>query len=350
MKKNFVLILLTFGSIALKAQPPGYYTSALGKNGALLQTALKNIIDNHTSQSFPLWGAFGTTDNKGSNILWDMYSDIPGGTSNYTYTIGSDQCGQYNSEGDCYNHEHVWPKTYFNDAFPMNSDLHHVIPTDGWVNNKRGNFPIGEVSTTAWSGSNGSQTGTSSSYTAYTGQVFEPIDEYKGDFARMYFYMSTRYKGEDIGWKNWEMANGAELSADAVQLLLQWHHDDTVSQKEISRNTAIFNIQGNRNPFVDYPIFADCIWGTTDCTPLDIEEVLLQSIQVFPNPVNDNIKVKIPDALQNEVMQFEVYDFTGKQVLTTTNQAINIKEFPKGFYVLRVLMGDKNATVSFIKR
>ena len=350
MRNIIVLLLIVFSCTSLKAQPPGYYTTALGKNGAPLQTALKNIIDNHTSLSFPLWTSFSSTDNMGSNILWDMYSDIPGGTASYTYTIGADQCGQYNSEGDCYNHEHVWPKTYFNDASPMNSDLHHVIPTDGWVNNKRSNFPIGDVSSTAWTGSNGSLTGNSNTYTAYTGNVFEPIDAYKGDFARMCFYTSTRYKGEDASWKNWEMANGAVLTSDAIQLLLQWHHDDTVSQKEIDRNNAVYAIQGNRNPFIDYPVFADCVWGTTDCTPLDINDIFLQSVQIFPNPANNILEVKFPDAFQAKNIQFEVYNSFGQKLFTTTEQSIHIQELPKGFYALRIVLEEQRATLSFIKK
>ena len=274
-----ILFILSLLCLRLSAQPPGYYTSALGKNGALLKTALHNIIDNHSAQSFPLWIYFSNTDNKGGNIIWDVYSDVPGGTPSYTYQIGADQCGVYNSEGDCYNHEHLWPKTYFNDASPMNSDLHHIYPTDGWVNNKRGNFPFGNVSSTSYTSSNGSRTGSSNTYLGYTGNVFEPIDSFKGDIARVIFYMSTRYEGEDNAWNNWAMANKAVLTNDAVQLLMQWHKNDLVSQKEIVRNNTVYAVQNNRNPFIDYPVFVDCIWGTTDCTPLSTQNVLLPSVK-----------------------------------------------------------------------
>jgi len=348
MKKLLFFIFCIY-TTTVQAQPAGYYTSALGKNGVQLQSELKNIIDNHSVQSYPLWSAFSSTDNKGNNVLWDMYSDVPGGTSSYTYTLVSDQCGQYNSEGDCYNHEHVWPKNYFNDASPMNSDLHHIIPTDGWVNNKRANFPIGEVSSVSWTGSNGSRTGSSNSYVGYSGNVFEPIDAYKGDIARMYFYMSTRYKGEDNSWNNWEMANKAVLTSDAIQMLLQWHADDTVSQKEIDRNNAIYNIQGNRNPFVDYPIFANCIWGTADCTPLNIQEVLQAKIELYPNPSKDEIIVRLPNALQNQSVVFEVYNVYGQKVLASKQYKIYIKDLLHGMYTVRILTEKDVYSTHFIK-
>ncbi len=348
--KKLLFIFCCFFYTTLAAQPPGYYTSALGKNGVQLQSALKNIIDNHSIQSYPLWSAFLSTDNKGSNILWDMYSDVPGGTSSYTYTLGADQCGQYNSEGDCYNHEHVWPKTYFNDVTPMNADLHHIIPTDGWVNNKRSNFPMGTATGQGWTGTNGSRTGTSNSYSGYNANVFEPIDEYKGDIARMYFYMSTRYMGEDNSWKNWEMANKAVLTSDAVQLLMQWHSSDTVSQKEIDRNNAIFAIQGNRNPFVDYPIFADCIWGTTDCTPLDLHDIVQSQIKVFPNPSSGIIQIELPVALQHKEIIFEVYDVTGKKILTSNQAVLNTSSLVKGFYALRLYTTETSYATHFVKK
>lgn len=351
MKKITTILIALLFATSTQAQPPGYYTSALGKNGANLQTALKNIIDNHNALPFPLWTSFSATDNKGSNILWDIYSDVPGGTPNYTYTIGSNQCGQYDSEADCYNHEHVWPKTYYNDAAPMRSDLHHVIPTDGWVNNKRGNFPYGLIKFggLSWTSMNGSMTGTTISYPGYSGNVFEPIDEYKGDIARMYFYTSTRYKGEDASWSNWEMANGAELTQDAIQLLLQWHQNDTVSQKEIDRNNAIYLQQGNRNPFIDYPIFADCIWGTADCTPLDIADILLTEIEVFPNPSQDYLRIKLPKALLQKETIFEVYNTVGQRLIRSTQTKLDIHNLPSGIYSLRLLFADQHASISFIK-
>jgi len=335
--KNLMAIYFLLMSMSVVAQPAGYYQSALGKTGTALQTELKTIIDNHTVQSFPLWTSFAVTDKRSGNIIWDIYSDIPGGTPSYTYSIGTDQCGQYNGEGDCYNHEHLWPKTYFNNAFPMTSDLHHLVPTDGWVNNKRSNFPFDWVQngSTVWTGSNGSATGSSTSFSNYNGQVFEPIDAYKGDIARIYFYMSTRYKGEDGSWKNWEMANGAELTNEAKQLLLQWHTADPVSQKEIDRNNAIFTIQGNRNPFVDYPLFADCIFGTSDCTPLQASNFRKKVVEIFPNPATEVLQLRLPQNSTNENLSIRVYNTLGQPLLESANPRIDLKRIPAGVYYLQ---------------
>ena len=277
-----------------------------------------------------------------------MYTDIPSSTPVHTFTIGADQCGQYNEEGDCYNHEHVWPKTYYNDASPMNTDLHHIIPTDGWANNKRGNFPYGHVSGSGWTGSNGSKTGSTSDYAGYTGNAFEPIDEYKGDIARMYFYTSTRYLGQDGSWQSWEMASGAELTQDAIQLLLLWHTNDPVSSKEVDRNNAIYNIQGNRNPFVDYPVFADCIWGNVDCTPLNINAIKKSEFKIYPNPVTDEVQLLIPS--NEKIVEVNIYDMLGKAVIRSTSGILSTSNLPNGIYTIRLQTNASLYTSPFIKQ
>lgn len=294
-----------------------YYNTAFGKNGAILKTALHDIIKGHTVITYAgLWSAYYTTDTKGSNVVWDIYSDIPGGTPPYTYTLGTDQCGTYSNEGDCYNREHTWPQYYFNSAVPMNSDLQHIFPTDGFVNGKRGNLPYGKVSATLWTSDNGSKTGTSTSYPGYSGNVFEPIDSFKGDLARVYFYMSTRYESEDAGWLNWEMSNGASLTTNAINLLLSWHHNDPVSQKEIDRNNAVYALQGNRNPFIDYPLFADCIWGSGDCSSLAVNDIPASSqVIVYPNPVQEQLNFHYPSAVN--MLQARLMDIHGMTLLNT---------------------------------
>lgn len=264
--KFLTSVLFTLQVLVLSAQiPQGYYQGTENKTGAELKIALYNIIKDHTVISYSgLWDAFYYTDKKPNGKVWDMYSDIPGGTPPYQYTFFSDQCGNYNSEGDCYNREHSMPKSWFNDASPMYSDLFHLVPTDGYVNNMRGNYPFGRVGNTNWTSMNGSKRGTSN-FPGYSGIVFEPIDAYKGDFARMFFYMTTRYHNLVANW-NSDMLNNTSFPAFtpwAKELLLLWHHQDPVSQKEIDRNNVIYySYQNNRNPFIDYPEFADLIWGS----------------------------------------------------------------------------------------
>jgi len=259
--KIMILTLVIFS--ALLGYPNGYYDSAENLVEESLRLALHNIIDGHNSQSYSsLHEHFESTDPKPNGTVWDMYSDIPGGTSPYVYYFTSnDQCGNYSGEGDCYNREHSWPSSWFNNGSPMKSDLFHVIPTDGYVNNRRSNYPFGEVGSLTWISENGSKLG-SCDYPGYSGTVFEPIDEYKGDIARNYFYMSTRYFTEDNGWSNNGMVNGADILPWAITMLIEWHISDPVSNKEIDRNNAIYEIQNNRNPFIDRPEFVDRIWGS----------------------------------------------------------------------------------------
>lgn len=260
-KKITLLTLFSFIFLTLQAQiPNGYYDNATGKTGNELKAALHDIIKNHTTISYgDLWNAFWSTDNKGNGVVWDMYSD--GANYTYYYTNGNDQCGSYDGEGDCYNREHSWPQSWFNDQTTPRTDLHHIYPTDGFVNNQRSNHPFGEVGSGATTFQNGSKLGNCKSSLGYSGTVFEPIDEYKGDFARAYFYMSTRYYTEDANWGSSGMTNRSVILPWAMTMLLRWNDADPVSQKEIDRNNVIYNdYQYNRNPFIDHPEYAHMIW------------------------------------------------------------------------------------------
>ncbi len=269
MKKSLsflVFFTLAFSSIA--QIPSGYYQGTENLEGTALRAALHEIIDNHTSVSYTsLWTHFQQTDKKANGKVWDMYSDVPGGTPPYEFTFGSDQCGNYGQESDCYNREHSWPQSWFNSQSPMTSDLFHLYPTDGYVNGRRSNYPFGEVGTATWTSQNGSKVGTCD-YPGYSGTVFEPIDAYKGDFARTYFYMSTRYYTEDSGWETNGMVDGADLEPWAKNMLMEWHVNDPVSTKEINRNNAVYAIQQNRNPFIDEPEFAHLIFADTYPAPV----------------------------------------------------------------------------------
>jgi len=317
-----------------------YYAAALGKNGPILKTVLHNIIKGHNSLLYQdLWAAFENTDAKSNGKVWDMYTDIPNGIPNFIFSFGTNQCGNYSGEGDCFNREHSWPKEYFggDNSYPMYSDLHHLFATDGWVNNKHAAFPFGMVNSTTYTSSNGTKLGTGSTYPGYSNKIFEPIDAYKGDFARAYFYMSTRYESEDATWQNWEMANGAELTPATIILLLLWHNNDPVSQKEIDRNEAVFLLQGNRNPFIDYPQFADCIWGTSDCIALAINENEWEtSFSLYPNPTNNNLSVST--AINNNIYSYSIIDLVGKQIINNHSFAINIPtdKLAKGNYILQL--------------
>ena len=349
MKKTFSLIVCLSLALMVSAQPANYYVSANGLTGNPLKIALHNIVKGHTSISYgQLWNAFWSTDNKGNGVVWDMYSDRPSGNPPYTYYLGQDQCGNYNGEGDCYNREHSWPSSWFNDQSTPRTDLHHIFPTDGYVNNKRGNYPFGEVRSASWTSMNGSKLGTCKT-SGYSGTVFEPIDEYKGDFARALMYMSVRYYGEDSGWGSSDMTNKAEIKPWAIQLLLRWNEQDPVSPKEIERNNAIYDdYQHNRNPFIDHPEYARMIWDPS----WSLGEHLNEAIYLFPNPVEAGQNLHVSGNC-NAFDAVAVCDLCGHTLMKATGNAVGDfaftlpSEMAKGCYIVKLMQG--GAVVRFEK-
>ena len=337
MKKLYLFLTLIITAVALNAQPQGYYNGTEGLTGNALKTALHNIIktDNHTSYS-GLWSAYQQTDKKPNGKVWDIYSDVPNGTPSYQYTFGSDQCGSYNGEGDCYNREHLWAQSRTNDDSKHKTDLHHVYPTDGYVNNRRGNYAFGEVNNASWTSQNGGKLG-SNTVSGYNGTVFEPIDEYKGDIARALMYISVRYYQEDSGWSTSDMTNKSVIKDWAMTMLLRWHEEDPVDDKEINRNNAVYNIQRNRNPFVDYPDFALMIWDPT-WDGVDDQYLTSMLVNVWPNPTTSTVNIK-----GENLNAVYMYNAMGQLVLivdlqNTDNQSvIDVSGFNSGIYFMNII-------------
>ncbi|BBN80119.1 endonuclease I [Pseudoalteromonas sp. A25] len=254
--------------------PSEYYASTTGLTGYALKSQLHSIISTHQSQGYSaIWQFIDQSERDNyfekDNSVLDRYSEQPNGADSITYVAVTNQCGSYSSEGDCYNREHSFPKSWFGGKIePMNSDIHHIFATDGFVNSKRSNFPFGEVASATYVSSNGSKLGNASSTLNYTGTVFEPIDQFKGDFARAYFYMATRYENVISNWQNNTTYSDAVLNGTSTQvfepwvvaMLLRWHQADPVDDLERARNQAAHEFQGNRNPFVDHPEFVQQIW------------------------------------------------------------------------------------------
>lgn len=260
--KSILLALGMAGSLTAVAEAPqGYYATCSGKSGQSLLVALRDVVGNHTVVSYSgLWDLYRTSDVRPDGKIWDMYSTK-------SFTFKTDQCGQYSSVGDCYNREHSFPKSWFNDASPMVSDGFHIYPTDGKVNGQRSNWPYGECSngTTLPAPSGIKALGKlgDCTFPGYSGTVFEPDDQYKGDFARSYFYMAAAYNDRISSWSS-PMLNGTNypaFSGWALNLLLKWHRQDPVSKKETDRNDAVAAAQHNRNPFIDHPELVEYIWG-----------------------------------------------------------------------------------------
>ena len=340
MKKLFsVVVALSFALMVSAQAPSDYYNSANGLTGNQLKAALHNIIKGHTTISYQqLWNAFWSTDNKGNGIVWDMYSDVPNGTPPYTYRLGEDQCGNYTAEGSCYNREHSWPQSWFNDQTTPRTDLHHIFPTDGYVNGRRSNFAYGEVGSATWTSRNGSKLGTCKTQ-GFSGTAFEPIDEYKGDLARALMYMSVRYYTEDGNWGSSDMTTKSEIKPWAIQMLMRWNEQDPVSQKEIDRNNVIYNdYQHNRNPFVDHPEYARMIWDPT----WNVVEEGNDAVYLFPNPIERGQTLH----LSGNAHRFDavaICDLCGRTVLKATGNAVGDfavtlpADFSRGCYIVKLM-------------
>ncbi|MES2778785.1 MAG: endonuclease [Bacteroidota bacterium] len=259
------------GTCIVWAIPAAYYSTVNTQRGAALKTVLYNKILGHTAVSYTpgVWNAFATTDVQPSGKVWDVYSTLFHQASPYEFTLVTDQdAGSGGTvEGDKYNREHSFPQSWFGSASPMVSDVHHIFATDKKVNSVHGNDPYGQVSAPTYTSLIGGKSGPNT-YPGFSGNVFEPIDEYKGDLARGHLYMATRYENVIAGWQSNGNANdllaGNSFPAfDAWQLnlFLEWNNLDPVSDKEMKRNNAIYAIQNNRNPFIDSPQFVQRIWG-----------------------------------------------------------------------------------------
>jgi endonuclease I len=256
----FFFIILIFNTIKAQA-PDGYYNGAIGKSGYQLQAALAQIIDNHIIIDYDdLWDYYAITDVKPNDSIWDIYSNC-----NFSVTQhGSLQQGQ---SGECYvyNREHSfcqsWCDADGSHGAPY-SDMFHIYPVDSWINSIRNDNPFGEVQNANRTFLNGSKMGTNTFDGAPAVTAYEPINEYKGDIARSFFYMATRYLFENQSFSSDKpMTLLSQLKPWALEMLKNWHTLDPVSQKEIDRNNAIYGIQQNRNPFIDHPQLVGLIWG-----------------------------------------------------------------------------------------
>ena len=291
------------------------HSSELSSGGTSLVTALKQKItqaadgSSNTISYNGLWDAYKTSDSvPGTNgsYIWDMY-----GGYKYAYQSGGKS---YSKEGDCYNREHSVPKSWFSEKTPAYSDLIHLVPTDGKVNGMRSNYAFGEVSSASYSHSFSAQSSGGTQYQSAgisklgspktingvsSGKsiVFEPDDQYKGDFARIYMYFAVRFGGGTCSavtgdggaiFTNTLSNSNPYMTNYGLALMQKWHVQDPVSTKETNRNDAVETLQGNRNPFVDYPEWADKIFGT-NYSGGSSSDPAVTSVSISPAAVTLNI-------------------------------------------------------------
>ena len=387
--KTKLLFALLISGFAFAQIPAGYYSTATG-TGYTLKTQLYNKIKGHTDKGYAgLWTTYATSDRdnqyENDNSIIDIYSENPTGVDPYKFLLNTNQCGTYSVEGNCYNREHVIPQSSFNSAAPMVSDAHHIPPTDGKVNGIRSNYPHGKVAVASITTKNGSKLGTSG-VPGYTGTVFEPINAFKGDIARMYFYFATRYENTVANYTGFAMFNGTNtisFKPAFLAMLKTWHSQDPVSAREIARNNAIYARQGNRNPFIDRPEFVVAIWGAIPAArntisddalifkennleqiELDIEssdeliqmafeqnEVLKNTneFEVYPNPSNGIFNIDFKNS--NENNSIEIYSIYGDKVLETSaseSKSITVSNLKKGIYLIKVNQNNQTITKKLV--
>ena len=302
---------------------PDYYASIDGTSGKQLLDAIQQVAKiGYRTEDFrydSVWLAYKYTDLRPDGYIWEIYSDC-------VFEYEKDRTSTTSQTGECkgYNREHVMCQSWFSEydlqGVKMSgsmknspgSDIFHIYPASYGMNSRHGNRPYGEVLKADYTSANNTKYGTPVSTISVAntvagpyieGQitlntnVLEPADEYKGDFARSCFGTMVKWAGE---WAFNKNENGcvifdATIDADThygpennygftdygLALMLSWHRQDPVSQKEVDRNNGIQKTQGNRNPFIDYPYLAEYIWGERSSEVLDFDLLLCSADERF---------------------------------------------------------------------
>lgn len=259
-----------------------YYAAAVGKKKADLKAALHDIIGKasvleYGSGSNKTWYGFYQTDRMSNNEVRDRYSN------DHRYFSTS---SPYNSVSGM-NIEHSLANSWWggtkNQAY---KDIHHLMPCEAKINSSKSNYGMGKV--TSVKTNNGcTKVGTGPGASGNDISMWEPADKWKGDFARVYFYMVTCYS--NLTWKAEALKSIANndyptLLPWAYQLYLQWSQNDPVDDIERTRNEAVYAIQGNRNPFIDFPDLAEYIWGSKTDVAFTIDGTLPPDPTPTPEP------------------------------------------------------------------
>lgn len=301
MRKTLTTVFLAVAAYITGAAqiPSGYYDTLKGKCGADLKDAVYELIHSakvleYGSGSGKTWSGFYKTDRLKNNQVVDRYSDSVFYFSSTTKAVSG------------MNIEHSFAKSWWGGKkVQAYKDLYNLMPCEQKINGSKGNYPMGKVRTVTTT-NNCTKIGTDTH--GYT--VWEPADKWKGDFARGYMYMATTYQNYI-----WQGAQGLQLLENdtyptlkewAYKLFIEWARTDTVDSLERSRNEAVSKIQGNRNPFVDFPNLMEYIWGdsayyafdpSTTARASDIEYVGVDTFAGYYDPSQT----------------YEIYDLGGKR-------------------------------------
>ena len=381
--KSCLILLLSFflSNYRLIADPGNYYTGLdSSKSCAAFKTILATRIANGAiSLSYGDVDAYyNRTDSKpaesgGGNVIIDRYSsERPGSLDSCNYRYDVDFCssgGTASVQCVCYVKEHVFPSSWFDDQFPMRSDMHLLFPADNYTNNTKSNYPLGHVQTANFTSYNGTKIGSSNTSLNFgfnSTFVFEPIDEFKGDFARIYLYMITRYETVVTGWtfgsSNDVLSGNTYPALDPwiLQLCIKWHKQDLPDGLELKRNDSIFAIQGNRNPFVDYPHWAEKVFGLNGNSGSCISTSVRNNTRtidysVYPNPVTDILQLKLKNNFTQDLV-VELSDILGRKIRSQNIQTgnfvpqIDVSDLQNGIYFLNIIYKENNNVMTFVKQ
>ncbi len=326
-----------------------YYESAIGETERGLKTALHYIIDNHKDKGYDgLFAVYADSDVKNGKLL-DMYSTC-------SWTLSGDRCGNYKNVCDCWNREHSIPQSWYNKQRPMVSDGHHIVPTDGKVNGQRSNYPFGECENGEVESAKALGRRGTSTFPGYSGTVFEPDDEYKGDFARMTLYFATRYQDKmsgSVSGATFATNTYPSLSTWSMNLFLKWHREDPVSQKEIDRNNGVYKHQKNRNPYIDYPELVEYVWGNKKGQAWGIftsnPDVAYAQVQVVNTVVTDG--VLLVKAETGALVDYTLVNVGGQVIHAgqfTGNAQIAVGNLNAGLYMLVTKQGARSMVSKFV--
>lgn len=267
MNRIFSLFLFFLAvGIASADYKAGYYDDMDGTSCERLKEAAKRCVESHTRLNYSdlpnYWAESDIYPDlyDGYRRFWDMYSDN-------IYLILGDQTGKQAFSANQMQREHLVPKSWWKkgddvEYTPAYSDMWNLYPSDGPANQAKNNYPLSPVAQISFDNGVSKVGSPAEGYGGGCRNAFEPADEYKGDFARAVFYMATVY--DALPWKYTYMLQTEEwptLLPWAYEMLLDWARKDPVSDKEIARNDAVESCQGNRNPYIDFPLLAEYVWG-----------------------------------------------------------------------------------------
>lgn len=338
MTKKLLLLTIAvfvFSAVSFAQIPDGYYDSAEGLTGDDLKTALHKIIKGHVEYPYT----------SGSTDTWDILKEADRDPDNADNVIliysglSVDAEQEYNN-GDGWTREHVWAKSHgdFDTDPPAGTDAHNLKPCYNSVNSSRSNKDFdngGDI----YSFTYNNETIVTECFS--TNVSWEPRDAVKGDVARIMFYMTVRYEGED-GNPDLEMVDYTPSSGPffgRMSTLLKWHNQDPVDDFERTRNEAVYGFQQNRNPFIDHPEYVNSIWVETAVASNQENQ-----IAVFPNPAKNSVSINTQGIISNVT----IYNVIGQPVKNIQQSHFSISELPSGQYFVEVTTDKKKEIKSLI--